>query len=439
MSLLHNNSSLCVSSQLDLFALPGTQTSQEKGSFVQHYPISTLDDGPIQFEIKPSPLYTDLADTRLYIRARITGTENIADAQFLSPVNMLMHALFSKVDVHVGNRLITQSSSTYPWKAAIETLLNFGGEAKGSHLQNILYYKDTAGHMDDTDPGNHGNQGLTARHGISYDGRAFEMYGPLHVDFFFQPKYLISNVPVRVKLTRSPASFVLMATQNFPNINALRVEITDASLWVRRIQVSPSVELAHAKVMQKANALYPIHRVETETMPIPVGTRTITKDNFFSGKLPRRLILAMLSNEAFNGSFQHTPFNFKTYGLESVELTVDGENVAGTPLNCDFQGGLYCRAYDNMFSSMQKAYKDAGIDISYSDFASGYALFCFDLTPDGCGACNEHFEVQRNGNLRMKLRFAAATTETINILVYGEFDSVIEITKEREVLMEYST
>ena len=68
MALINENSCACVSSQLDLFTVPGTLTSQEKNSYVQYYPIATLDDGPIEFDVKQSPMYTDLSDTRLYLR-----------------------------------------------------------------------------------------------------------------------------------------------------------------------------------------------------------------------------------------------------------------------------------------------------------------------------------------------------------------------------------
>ena len=66
-------------SQLDLFTVPGTQTSQEKNTYVPHYPISVLGwgwgwgwdgDGPMEFDVKGSTMYTDLSDTRLYLKSR---------------------------------------------------------------------------------------------------------------------------------------------------------------------------------------------------------------------------------------------------------------------------------------------------------------------------------------------------------------------------------
>ena len=227
MALINENSCACVSSQLDLFTVPGTLTSQEKNSYVQYYPIATLDDGPIEFDVKQSPMYTDLSDTRLYLRCKAVkrdGTD-IGAADAVSVSNMLFHALFSRLDVHVGDTLVTQSGAYYPWKSAIETLLNFGQDAKESHLAQIMYHKDD----NDTDAGS------KTRNKIIAGSKSFEMFGPLHVDLFFQERYMLNNVGVRVKLTRnSPDFYQVGATKIKINIE----EAVIAVLFVRRISKS---------------------------------------------------------------------------------------------------------------------------------------------------------------------------------------------------------
>ncbi|KAJ0177716.1 hypothetical protein K1T71_006589 [Dendrolimus kikuchii] len=51
MSFLHSHSCECIKSELDLFALPSTQTSIESGLWIHYKPISSLaDDGPIEFQ-----------------------------------------------------------------------------------------------------------------------------------------------------------------------------------------------------------------------------------------------------------------------------------------------------------------------------------------------------------------------------------------------------
>ena len=65
----------------------------------------------------------------------------------------------------------------------------------------------------------------------------------------------------------------------------------------------------------------------------------------------------------------------------------------------------------------------------------GYTFFGVDFTPDGCdGGC---FHLVRKGNLRIEIHFAAALAQTVNVVVYGEFEAVLEIDKGRNVIYDY--
>ena len=88
--------------------------------------------GPIEFNVSGTgEEYLDLARTQLYVKAN--GTALDADTQ-VGPVNLFLHSLFSQVDVSLNERLISASTNTYHYRAMIESLLNYGEEAKTSQL-----------------------------------------------------------------------------------------------------------------------------------------------------------------------------------------------------------------------------------------------------------------------------------------------------------------
>ena len=58
------------------------------------------------------------------------------------PVNLLLHSLFSDVEVSLNETPVTSSNNTYAYRAYIETLLSYGTTAKQSQLTSQLYYKD---------------------------------------------------------------------------------------------------------------------------------------------------------------------------------------------------------------------------------------------------------------------------------------------------------
>ena len=183
--------------------------------------------------------------------------------------------------------------------------------------------------------------------------------------------------------------------------------------------------------------MYPFHRVEMTSMSIPAHQQTISRDNLFMSKIPKKLIIAMVDNAAYNGTAASHPYNFQHFNMEQLEIQVDGENVCGTPMALDFANQKYMRAYDSMFHVTNRSYADSGLDITYKDYANGFALFCFDLTADGCGNSSNHLELSRQGNLRFRMQFGVALPSTINVLLYGEFESTLEITNAREVLLDY--
>ena len=79
--------------------------------------------------------------------------------------------------------------------------------------------------------------------------------------------------------------------------------------------------------------------------------------------------------------------------------------------------------------------KDEGTDIRREDFGSGYALYAFDLTADL--AEEGHFNLMKHGNVRLDLKFGTALPNTINVIAYAEFESVLEIDKSRNIIIDY--
>ena len=70
----------------------------------------------------------------------------------VDPVNLFLHSLFGQLDISLNGRTISGESITYPYRTYLETLLSYGEEAKSTHLTPSLFYKDTAGKMDESDP-----------------------------------------------------------------------------------------------------------------------------------------------------------------------------------------------------------------------------------------------------------------------------------------------
>ena len=437
MAFAHDMSCECTKSELDLFSVPPTQTSMEHGSWVEYHPLTTVNDGsPIEFDINGTGEdYIDFANTMLYVRARITrqdGTNLPADAVF-GPVNLFLHSLFSQVDISLNGTLITASTNTYPYRAILETLLSYGEDAKKSQLTSALYYKDQAGRMDslELDDIDERNKGLIKRRVHARGSREFDMMGRLHADIFFQERYMLNEVGTKIKLIRSKDAFCLMGAV------ACKVMIVHASLFVRKVKLMPSVFLAHAKTLERGTAKYPIRRVVCKSFTIPQNYLDISHEKLFSGQLPTRIVIGLVSNRAFNGHLTSNPFNFQHFGLSEIALYLDGQQQHMVrPIQPNYGLRQYIRAYDSLFSGTGKLCKDEGLDISRDDYGDGYALYAFDLTAD-LGE-DDHFSLVRQGSVRLALKFAAALVATVTVVAYAEFENVIEVDRDRNVIFDFA-
>ncbi|XP_022106001.1 uncharacterized protein F54H12.2-like [Acanthaster planci] len=184
----------------------------------------------------------------------------------------------------------------------------------------------------------------------------------------------------------------------------------EASLYVRKVVVSPTVALAHAKILQSATAKYPLRRVEIKAFSIPQGNQSFTRENLFLGQISRRMVIGVVDNTAFNDDYHKNPYNFKYYGLNYLGLYVDNKQTTWRPLQPKFSGKdeAYMMSYQTLFSGINTLFRDKGNQTNREDYESGYSLFAFNLSPDL--SSGSHFNLVKRSNMRLELKFAEAVT-----------------------------
>ena len=205
-------------SELDLFTVPLTQTSIESSAYLYYKPISSLSDesdSPLEFLIPTSTdHYIDLAHTMLHVSVQILPNATEAENNAVAPVNNFLHSLFDQIDIFFNQKLVSPPNNAYPYRAYIETLLNYSQSALTSHLTGSLWYADTPGCLDSSPAiprtAADGNRGANDRKYFTQGGKTVDMIGQLHCDVFNQSKFLINGVEMRVRLVRSKDTFCLM-------------------------------------------------------------------------------------------------------------------------------------------------------------------------------------------------------------------------------------
>ena len=314
-----------MNSALQLFTVPATQTSEQQGRWHDAHPVSGTESGIREFSIDGNAEYIDLAESFIYVKAEITAADGgVLTDKKVAPVNLFLHSLFSQLDVSLNNKLVSSGSDTYPYRAILGTLLNYGSEAKTTRLTSALFYKDTPGAMEQTYPtkavGAGGNAGLISRYEHSSKSASVEMIGPIHSNIFFQGRYILDFVNLKLKFTRTKSEFCLMSADTNPNH---KVIIEDAIVFVRKVKVNSSVSLAINGILRQDTAKYPIRTTEIKTFSVGAGGRNTSHDNVFTGKIPNRIIIALLSNDATMVLTQrtHSPSTIMMHASSMSTLT----------------------------------------------------------------------------------------------------------------------
>ena len=442
MAFVHPHSIPCTKSEVDLFTVPATQVVLDKGQWIEYQPVSAISaTAPIEFQIVGTENYLDLAKTIILLKVKVTKADgsDLDTGEKTAPVNNFLQSLFKQVDLFLNGIQVTQSTGTYSYKSTLETLLSYGPAAKKSLLTGGLYYKDTAGAMDSVDCTSTGtNAGLKTRYKFTQKSYIVDLFGGLHCDMLFSDRLLLNHVNVTLKLTPSTPAFALMSGEANPNY---KIVIQSAVVKVRTVKVSPVLQLQHLNELKKGvTAKYPIRRVDCKTYTIPLGNPSIHKSDLFNGLVPKRVVVAMVDSDSFNGSYTKNPFAFKLYQANSITLTIDGEMIPFQPITLKLAQAKetnFMEAYQSLFSGTGRLFADSGIDIERGDYNRGYGILAYDLTPDLCGS-SDHFNQKQKGNVSLEIQFTTGLPNAVNLVVYGEFESIVEIDYSRHVTFDFS-
>ncbi|MES9885139.1 MAG: hypothetical protein ABW185_30225, partial [Sedimenticola sp.] len=295
------------------------------------------------------------------------------------------------------------------------------------------WMKDTAYKMDITDSKSGLNKGLHLR-GKYFDlSKSVEMVGPIYHDLCKLDRYLLNQIGVTLKFYRSRPEFLLMAVEDE---SKYIIDIEDIVLRICKIQLNPAVIYGHSEILKTVNAKYPFTKTEVKMFALAKGQVNVTLDNIFQGLRPNKAVVGFVSSHAVAGSYTLNPFNFKSYDINQIVLSVDGIPVGGNPIKLNFndnEGSNCINVFTSMLECSGKWMNDAGNQLNRNDINGGYALFAFQLEPlfDEGG----YLTLLKQGNVRLDVQFSKSLPETATCVIYSEYPGYFEINQARDIVL----
>ena len=117
-------------------------------------------------------------------------------------------------------------------------------------------------------------------------------------------------------------------------------------------------------------------------------------------------------------------------------MYLDGQQIGIKPITVDSNNSQYVTSYMSLFDGVGKDNRDEGNDIDRIEYANGYAMCAFDLSPDLTDS--ESFSLARQGTVRADLPFGEELANTISVVAYAEFENIIEIDRNRIVAFDFN-
>jgi hypothetical protein len=254
------------------------------------------------------------------------------------------------------------------------------------------------------------------------------MIGRPHLNMFAQTRYLIPGVDVRLQLHRSNEKFYMLCDATAA-AKEYRFVITQAKLLVKKCTLLPQIQTAHIKHLELGKpACYPMRDVDMKSYTLPQGTVQSNNENILSGMLPDRLIIAMVPTVAVHGSYEHYPYAFEGYGLGSITVSANGDQLYQQVYQVNFDQKRYVEPYYFMFEALGVGPLSEGPNITLEEFRKIKTFFIFNIRD-----MKEDFCIPRYGNIRVELKFNTPTPFGLTVFVHADYQSVMYIDKHKGI------
>ena len=441
-----HQSSECMRSELELFAVPKFQSQLKSWKYVDYFPLSSLDkNGPVEFLIKSQKSeYFDLLNTVFIFEASIKNDNgnDIAQVtdpngagyakQFVAPINSFHSSHFKSVEVLLNGTLISVTDNMYGYKAYLQKLLSYDYLTKDSILPLSQYYNDTGNitrmRVEEADLSTTECEELTHRYNLSKHSSIFSCLGRIHSELFLQPKFVPGNNEIRIKFHRADAAFSCIAKSD----TNYTVDINKAIMRVKQYEIPDHILNAHNIMLEKSISLkYPVKHVEMKFFTKGSGRTDLSEQNIHTGTLPNKVIVGLVDSQNFNGHIQKNPFDFKHFSLKQIRLRKNGVPVPYEVIECDYDNNLYADAFFSLYQTTREEYDSPlNIGVSYDQYKKGYSLYGFDLSATKDDSC---LDLLTQGKLSLNINLSTATSASVTIVVYLEFSKLIEIGKDGKV------
>jgi len=423
---------------IDLFSRPQTNASFNDHDIVVYDPLTTGASNAKFLISSRGAEYMYMRMAKLFVAIRIVADEDGADLpddEIVVPANGIF-SLFSQVDVEFNSKLMVDQTKNHPYANIFDVLFDYDPDGQSGTLEAMGYYKDTAyqhsklgGFGDLEIPSNQGNK---TRWQHVKGSRRYEMEGPIGADVLTCERMFLNSVDILLTFHFSSPEFFLMAEKTDKRY---KIVVEDMYIKVPHVSLNSAVLLGHDATLKSFPSVYMYMKKEFSAHVIDKKTLKSTAQNVFQGKLPNKLVIALVDDRAYAGDYERNPFEFGHFGLKSVDARVNSKLVNSKRIKLetsDPDNLQYVEAYSDFLNGVGRWDKNRGCIVQRGDFCGGYTLFVYDFENGFADEAN--YPVFEKGAMHVDFTFNASRDHAIQAIFCGYFRTAFGIDNSRRIV-----
>ena len=418
-------------SKLDLFKPITFENGAIKGYDVDYYPIAPpSDNGPVEFYIPPDPeKFIHIQSMKLYGNVRTKKKDaqgnwvyTVFNTDKVYLINNYFHSLWSNVIIKMNDTEFGETgTNSYAYGAYIQTLLGAREKCKDTILYSSSFIKDTLQKLDSVNPEE--NLGMKARR---LDGNEKRMVIPIHNDLMTAETFIPPNTKFGLTFKRTEEKFIIMAGDD----TEYKIDLQHLKLRVRKLDVSEEVKKYYSRMLKTKPPVIPYTKNVIRTYTKPKGDFDLSNHNLFqSSKLPERVYVMLVEQDAFNGNVKKNPYNFQTFNFKEASLVVNnvsepsngykwGENHITNDLYSDF--------LENTGTS---PFEMDSVWITEFEYIYGYFILAWDRSPTKDNGLYNH--KMEGGTMGLRMTTSKPLNENIMVIVCASYTDTLQFVDDK--------
>lgn len=387
-------------------------------------PKSSIDSGTfIKIEIQGGQNeFIDICETLLWLQLKIvnldgSNIEEGKDEDLCCFVNGISSALFKNLGVRLNNQPISTEDGYYAYRADIENKFFVPVQLKSAlsdagHNEEIILFDKLTNAQAFEDPAL--DQTYRKRMARSSASKHVHFCSKLFSPIFDQPKPLPPMSKLVLNFERNSDAFCLLARKS----RAQKIQIVDMGVEVKFDKVDAEVMNEMLDLTKKDPFKYQLRRAVITPFPKPPHLVDLSLTDVFSANqhLPRKILLAIVDQDAERGNRKKDPFGYQSFNMSSIKLVIGGVTRPRIELDTNL------KRLNSLRVACESMLQGNTNGITLDNYIEKNHVVGWDLSPINSVPLTS-FNLDSTESVGIEIKLTRAYEGPLTILVYAEYEA----------------